>query len=238
MDIPMAEHSSLKKPLLYALVVSVILGAILGIVLILRNTWGWFEVRIILTTAIVAGASLCGLACDLSKTPFGSNLLPKSGLVLTAIAAALLLLGIWSDIDSEAYWKSVISVSIFAVATVHVCLLSIAKLIGRFQWVYFIGCQIIYGLATLLTILILWEVNSDAMWRFVAALAIVVAALTLVIPILHRIGKMEGKRDELLMPVDARNVASIDEEIARLGDRITQLERLRIKIVGDEGKAV
>lgn len=229
----MTEQSSLKKPLLYALVVSVVLGALLGIVLILRNTWGWFEVRIILTTGVVAAASLCGLACDLSKTPFGANLLPKSGLVLTAIAAIMLLLGIWSDIDSEAYWKSVISASIFTVATVHVCLLSIAKLIGRFQWVYFIGCQIIYGLATLLTILVVAEVDSDGMWRFVAALAIVVAAITLVIPILHRLGKMEAKRDELLMPVDERNVASIDNEIARLRDRITQLEQLRMKIIGD-----
>ena len=41
----MTDVRSLKKPLLYALVVSVIFGAVLGIVFVLRNTWGWFEVR-------------------------------------------------------------------------------------------------------------------------------------------------------------------------------------------------
>ncbi|TWT79590.1 hypothetical protein CA13_09940 [Planctomycetes bacterium CA13] len=227
----MSDSRGLKKPLLYALIVSVLLGAILGILLVLRNTWGWLEVRVMLTTVVIAVASLCGLACDLSKTPFGLNLLPKAGLVMTGITAAMLLLGMWGDVDSEVYWKISAVVSIFGVATVHVCLLSIARLVGRFQWVYWIGCQVIFGLAVLLATIIFGEIESEGIWRLVATMSIVAAAITLVIPILHRIGRMESSREDLLMPVDRRNIASIDEEIACMEKELARMQRLRKEIV-------
>ncbi|TWU34332.1 hypothetical protein [Novipirellula artificiosorum] len=232
----MSESPSFKKPLLYALIVSVIAGAILGIILVLRNTWGWFEVRVMLTTVIIAVSSLCGLACDLSKTPFGMNLLPRSGLVMTGIAAVMLLLGMWGDLQSELFWKSAIVICIAAVATVHVCLLSIAKLAGRFRWVYFIGTQIIFGLAALLSVIIFAEIDSEGVWRFVAAMSIVAAAISLVIPILHRISRMESRSDALLMPIDLRSVASIDEEIASMQKKIAHLQQLRNEIGGNACK--
>ena len=227
----MNEHRSFKKPLLYALVASVVFGAVLGIVLVLRNTWGWYETRVMLTTVIVAVASVFGLACDLSKTPFGSNWLPKTGLLLTALTAVMLLAGLWLDFESDEFWRSVIVVTVFCVATVHVSLLSIARLTGNYRWVYLIGCQVIYGLAGLISAIVLFSIESDALWRFVAALTIVDAAITLIIPILHRIARMGTKRDELLMPVDERNVASIDSEIDKLRKQIAKLEKLRSEIV-------
>ena len=230
----MTDVRTFKKPLLYALVISVIIGAILGIVLVLRNTWGWFEIRVMLTTAIIAGASLCGLACELSKLPFGVNLLPRAGLILTLISATLLLLGMWPEIDNEAYWKITVSFCIFAVATVHVCLLSIARLAGRFRWVTFIGNQLIYGLAVMLTIVLIGEIDSEGIWRFIAALSIVVGALTLVIPILHRIGRIDGSRRELLLPNDQRSVASIEEEISRLRRQIEKLQEVKDAIIGND----
>ena len=57
--------------------------------------------------------------------------------------------------------------------------------------------------------------------------------MSLVIPILHRIGKTEANRGELLMPVDQRNIESIDKQIALLQKQITQLKQLRIKISGE-----
>jgi hypothetical protein len=232
MQAVMNERRKLKRPLLYLLIGSVVLGAVLGIVIVLRNTWGWFEVRVILTTITVAITSLCGLACDLSRTPRGANLLPTGGLALTFVAAGMILVGMWSDLESEEYWKTTLSASIFAVATVHVCLLSIARLAGRFRWVFFIACQVIYGLAILLAGVVIWEVDNDRMWRFLAALAIVDAALTLVIPLLHRISKTDGSRTTMMTALDERNVAAIDEEIALLKKRIADLEKLKSEIDG------
>ena len=233
----MTRGRKLNKPLLYALIGSVVFGAALGIFFVLGGTWNWFEVRVILTTLTIAAASLCGLACELSKTPLGLNLLPKFGLVVTGLAAVMLLIGIWADINGDMYWKLTTCTCIFSVATVHVSLLSIAKLGRSFQWVYTVACQIIFGLAALLVIIILAEIESDTAWRLVAALSIVVAAITLVIPILHRIGKMEAPPGEFLLPIDQRNVAAIDSEIEQLGRRMEDLKRLRAQISGGDAPA-
>ncbi|MFG0262548.1 MAG: hypothetical protein ACF788_09180 [Novipirellula sp. JB048] len=211
----MNQPSKLKKPLLYGLIGSVVFGAVLGIFFVLRNTWNWFEIQVVLTALVIASASLCGLACDTTRTPSGRNLLPASGLILTAVAAALLLLGIWTTNDSELFWKTTSCVSILAVTTVHVCLLSIARLAARFQWVFMIGSQIIFGYALLLCGVILGEIDASALWRLIAAMSIVVAAISLVIPILHRISKLERQGDALQGPIrgeiEQRNVATIDE---------------------------
>ncbi len=226
----MNGQSNLKRPLLYSLVGSVVLGALLGIVLVLRNTWGWFEVRVILTTITVAIASLCGLACDLSRTPRGANILPRCGLLLTLVAAGLILAGMWTDLEKDGFWKFTASVSIFAVATVHICLLSIAQLARRFRWVFFIACQVIYGLAVLLSVIVFWELENERMFRFVAMISIVDAALTLVIPLLHRISRADDNHAHLALPIAARNLAAIDDEIATLKKRIVELEKLRLEM--------
>jgi hypothetical protein len=62
----------------------------------------------------------------------------------------------------------------------------------------------------------MWEVENDRMYRFLAVISIVDAALTLVIPLLHRIGKTDANRSAMMMPVDERNVVALDQEIALL----------------------
>jgi hypothetical protein len=216
---------------LYSLVGSVILGAVLGIVIVLRNQWGWFEARVILTTMTIAAASVCGLACDLSRTPRGNNALPIGGLALTAVAAVLLLVAIWGDIQSEGYWKTTASVGILAVSAVHVSLLSIARLAAGYRWVFFVACQIIFGLAIFLVMILIFEIDFDRVFRFVAALAILDAAVTLIIPILHRLGSSPAQLRPAAL-FDEQNIASIDAEIARLKKRLSELEQLRLEIAG------
>jgi hypothetical protein len=91
---------------------------------------------------------------------------------------------------------------------------------------------VIYGLAVLLSITIIWEIDEDGMFRFLAAIAIVDAALTLVIPMLHRISRSEDTRGSTMTALDERNVDAIDQEIALLRKRITALEKLRSEIAG------
>jgi hypothetical protein len=218
---------------LWGLIGSVILGAVLGIVFILRDTWGWFEVHVMLTTVIVAVTSLCGLACDLSRTPRGRNVLPKLGLALAIATAGLMLLGIWGDVYYEIFWKTTACVCIVGVAVVHVCLLSIAKLAKRFQWIHLIGSQLIFGFALLLCAVIIGEINSKEIWRLIAATSIVIGAFSLTVPILHRISKLDRLGEDLSSPVEARNLAAIDDEIAGLQARIAELQKVRASVVSD-----
>lgn len=222
------DKSRPAKICLWGLIGSVILGAVLGIVFILRDTWGWFEAQVMLTTVIVAVTSLCGLACDLSRTPRGRNVLPKMGLALAIATAVLMLVGIWGDVDSEIYWKTAACVSIVGVAVVHVCLLSIAKLAKRFQWIRFIGSQVVLGFALLLCAVVIGEIDSKELWRLIAATSIVIGAFSLTVPILHRISKLDRLGEDLASPIQARNLAAIDDEIAALQTRIGELQEVRV----------
>ncbi len=230
----MSAPSRFKQPLLYALIISILIGAVLGIVLILRNTWGWFEVRVMLTTLVIAVGSLAGLACELSRRPIGRNLVANFGLVLSAGSSLLWLFCVWAEPADEWFWKSVATISILALANVHVCLLSNARLASRFRWVYTVSCQIIFGLALLFLVMLWWEYDSPALWRIVATLSILVAALTLIIPILHRIGRQDGVRAEQLTPTEEQSVSKIDAEIKRLESQLTQLRSLRMKLTDSQ----
>ena len=225
------QSANFKRPLLYCLIVSVTLGAFLGIVLVLRSQWGWIETRIMLTTFVVAVASVCGLACDLSRIPKGLNLLPKLGLASTLVSAALILAVVWTGLPHEFLVKLTFCASIFATATVHACLLSIARLTGGQRWVSLIATQLIYGLAALLIFMVVSEVFDETLWRYTAVLSIVIAALTLVIPILYRLGRNDRTQVETLMPNDQRSLAKIDEELATLRTRIKTLETLREQVI-------
>lgn len=227
------QTSPWKKPLLYSLIVSVLIGATLGIAIVLRGQWDWYEVRALLTTVIIGLASLCGLAADLSKSVSSVNTLPRISQALTIVAAVLLLGITWVELGGELVWKTAACTSIFAVASVHICLLSLASLPGKFKWVFAIAWQSILGLATLLSWTILGDGYSEGMIPVITVNSIWVAALSLIIPILHRISRLDASSALALMPIDERNVQTIDREIAKLRKRITSLEKARREIASD-----
>ncbi len=224
------SNPTLKRILLYCLVGSVAVGAVLAILFVLLNTWGWFEVRVILTTIVIAVASLCVMACELARTPKGANLLPYAGFSLTVLASVMILLGMWGDLSDQAYWKLSGSLSTFAIATVHVCLLSVAPLASKFKWVYYIAFQLSYGLAIVFSLMLFQAFRLDEhIGRVIIAVSIVDTALTLVIPILSRISRSERPIELLESPLELRNAAAIDHEIRLLRQRIVELEKLKTK---------
>jgi hypothetical protein len=227
----MDEINNLKRPLLYLLSASVILAVILGMAIVLRNEWSWFEIRVILTTLTIAAASICGLACDVSRALRGANLLPRGGLILSVVAACLILLGMWSDVNSEAFWRTTSCVTIFAIAAAHACLLSIARVARRFRWVTSVAYQVIFGLALLIAIMLIWEIDNRRMFQIVAAVSILDAGLTLLIPLLHRISKTDPTTPPPLTLFEETSVAAIDGEIEHLKKRLAQLEKLREEVV-------
>ncbi len=218
----------LKRLLLYCLVGSVAVGAVLAILFVLLNTWGWFEVRVIFTTIVIAVASLCVMACELARTPKGANLLPYAGFGLTVLASVMILIGFWGDIREQYHWKLSGSLSTFAIATVHVCLLSVAPLASKFKWVYYIAFQISFGLAIIFSLMLFQVFRPDEhIGRLIIAVSIVDTALTLVIPILSWISRSERPTELLESPLELRNAAAIDHEIRLLRERIVELEKLK-----------
>jgi MFS family permease len=219
------ERLPIKKAFLYLLVASVLLSAFLGIVAILSGRFGWFEVRIILTTVTIAIGSICGLACGAVLGMRAGRVLPLSGILLTIVAAAMIITGMWLEPESVLYWKLAASIAVFAVACAHLCLLSIARLSQWFQWSLGTAYVIIFGVASLIAVIIFFEVYQAEMFRLLGVAAIADAAITVLIPIFHRLSRSELELiSERSRTVD---IEAIDREIQQLKSRIAELERLK-----------
>ena len=178
-----------KKIALWFLIVSVAISAALGILAVLRGDFGEFEIRIIFTTVTISAASICALASGALWENKRAKVLPKAGVTLAIAAAALMIFGIWANPKSENFWKFTGSIMVLAAATAHACLVSLAKLARQFEWARVAAFCAISFLALLVIYIIYFEPTGEYVFRIVGATSIVVAALTIMMPIFHRLSR-------------------------------------------------
>ena len=214
-----------KRLLLYLLVASVLMSAFLGIVAIVSGQFGWIETRIILTTVTIAVASICGLACGAYLGTRPGHTLPLAGIVLALLAAAMIILGMWIDVQSEVFWKLTASVSVFAVTCAHSSLLSMVRLAESFRWSLITAYVVIFGVASLIVVMLAFEINEMEMFQFLGVAAVVDAAMTILVPLFHRLSRPEFTPKGDRMPTV--ETETIDAEIAKLQARITELEGMK-----------
>jgi len=178
-----------KKVALWFLIISVAISAALGILAILTGNFGDFEMRIILTTLTISAASIGALSAGALWEGRGQKELPLLGIVLAVVAALLIITGIWFEPHSDRYWKFTASTGVLAAATSHACLLSLAKLASRFVWARLVALTAVYALAVLIIMTIYFEPTGDLGFRLIGTVSIVVAALTIMTPIFHRLSR-------------------------------------------------
>lgn len=185
-----------KRIALWSLIGSVAASALLGILIVLAGTFNDVQVRIILTTLTISGMSICALGAGALWESGKKKPLALTGIVLAVIAAVLLILGIWTRIHDEEFWKLSASVGLLAVATAHACLISLAYLSASFAWARIVSYIFAYSLAAEFIFLIYWAPDeTETIFRIIGATSIVVAALTIVIPIFHRLSRNDAEAE-------------------------------------------
>jgi hypothetical protein len=215
------EKLPIKRTFLQSLIASVGISAFLGILAILIGNFGEFEIKVLLTTLTISGASLCGLCCGAAIELRGQRVLPFAGILSAIIAAVMIIIGMWGELDSEAFWKSTATVSIFAVAFSHLSLLMLARLSAKYAW----AMPAAYGLVALVAFWLagmLWgEWDGEMMFRMLGVAAVLDGAITILIPIFHRLSHedFQASSDSAL--------EDIDREIARLENRLRELKTQR-----------
>lgn len=204
-----------KRIFLYTLIGSVAISALIGIGVILFGNFGEFEVRVLMTTLTVTVTSILGLACGAYIETGRGRTLPIVGIFLSIVSAIMLFFVIWDILDdSEVFIKSVVTTSLLAAACSHLSLLSIARLDKRFAWSR-IAAFICVGLLSAILLFILWfepESTSDVISRVIGVLSILIAAVTVITPVFHKLS------------ASGLAVADLDAEIEQLRSRITELE--------------
>ena len=206
---------NIRRLFLIALVASVAVSALLGIGVILLGNFGEIEIRVLMTTFTVTVTSICGLACGAYLETDRGNALPKTGIALSVSAALMCFLIIWDVLDdSEEFVKSFVTATILATACSHISLLSLARLDRRFSWIRIATQICVWTLAAILLFIIWFEPNggSDLIYRILGVLGVLVASITVVTPVLHKLSSVET------------DIEKIDAEIEMLRSRIHGLE--------------
>ncbi len=190
----------------------------MGILAILIGDFGEFQLKVLLTTLTISAASLCGVCCGAALEIRSSRGLPMMGIFLAGIAAMLVISAIWLEPHAEAFWKTTSTISIFAFALSHLSLLSLARLTESYEWAMRAAYIVVLSVACLLAGLIFWEPSNEVLFRSLGVLGVLDGAITVLIPIFHRLSRADLRREKALP------LAEIDREIAQLENRLRELK--------------
>ena len=122
-----------------------------------------------------------------------------SGIFLSIISAILLIAGMWPEIDSDAYWKTTISLIIAAVAFAHAFLLVLPELDDKQKWVQRVSSVTIGILALQIAVALWGEIDNEVYYRLLAVVGIILGLETLAIPMLMKLRKGNGQERQKLV---------------------------------------
>lgn len=211
----------LRKLFLYILIASVATCALLGIGVLLFGEFGEFESKVLATTFTITCTSILGLACGAYFEAKGVRHLPFTGIALS-IAAGMMVIGvIWfHERTGDIYAKSTVTATMLAATCGLLSLISLADLDRKFIW----SRNLAFAASIVLDGILLWllwfqpEGDSDVVTRTIGVLSIIIASITVVTPVFHKLSSGET------------NAAKIDAEIAKLKDRIAVLEAKKAEL--------
>ena len=206
-----------KRAFLYLLIVSVALSALIGITVLIFGNFGEFEIKVLLTTITVTVTSILGLSCGAYLEIGRGKVIPLAGIVAASTSCVLWIYLIWHGTVHEEYFvRTLMSLTLLSATSAHISLLSLATLEKRFIWSRYAFYVADLALTAYLLFLI-WNsewIDTDSTPRIIGVLSIIVAALTLVTPIFHKLSAGESAAD-------------IDAEIERLRAKIQEHEAKR-----------
>lgn len=213
---------NLKKLFLYLLIASVAFSALMGIGVILLGNFGQTESKILLTTFIITVTSILGLACGAYLETKRGDVLPISGIVMAIASAVLWIIFTWAGAVpfEKTFVKVALTTTLLAAVCSHISLLSIARLDRKFQWSLYAAHFADWSLTAILLTIIWADLNSSSgiVERTIAILSIIIAALTIITPVFHKLSHQ------------TTTTADLDAEIETLKTRLAGLERQRANL--------
>lgn len=237
---PVLALRGLRRIGIIAIIVSLSLTALVGIITLLTASFGEVQAKVILTTLLVAAFSITAL-CHLSVVERALRIVGWVGIGMSGLALILgtvLIWGSWSNWNET--WDDVLkvfaTVAVLAVSLAHANLLLL--LAERRSAVLRVALFTTVGLIVLLALLIILPIvtegeipgdNGELYWRVLGVVAILDALGTIVLPVINRVtrGTAQGLTVRLapdtagkLARLAAGRGETADEFVARV---ITQL---------------
>ena len=179
--------ANMKKRFLRAFVGFLGLTAFIAIVSVLSGEFGELQVKILVTSFTVSAASICSMSCAAFIEKQKQQELGFSGILLSVVAAVLLILLIWLEFGNEWYFKITFTVAVCAVAFAHAFLLVLPDLENKHTWIQKAAAISIAVLGSQIIVAIWAEIDHEAYIRALAVVAIIVVLETLLVPLFMKL---------------------------------------------------
>lgn len=199
----LASHSGrdegrrqVRRGALYVFFCSVAVNAALGIYALVVPGFGDTEGKILATSFCITGALVLSLLCAPAWERRLLGLLPLGGAATGVAGFVLLAVAIWVEPGGDGVPKSIATLLIPAAGLALMCLLALAPLPRRLRGLFPLEFGLIaVGVALALTGI--WgEIDNEWYLRLSGVVAVALGALTVTIPVLHRVGRTRGRAGE------------------------------------------
>jgi hypothetical protein len=179
--------AGMKKRFLHAFVGFLGLTALIAIVSVLSGKFGELQMKILVTSFTISAASICSMSCAAFIDKQKQQGLGFSGILLSVVAAVLLIFLIWLEFENEWYFKTTFTVAVCAVSFAHAFLLVLPDLENKHTWIQKTATISIAVLSGQIIVALWAEINHEAYIRALAVVAIIVVLETLLVPLFMKL---------------------------------------------------
>lgn len=177
---------------------SIAVNAVIGVAAIVGGDFSDLDGKILATSLSVTGASVLALGNIAASSRKNLYYVPEFGAAAGVVGFALLVAFIWGDFDAGDVGKSAATGILLGAGAAHLSLLSLGRLAPR----YLVVLRAAWALAAVLGAMVIAAIwvddvmDSDAFVRSLGVAIVLLAALTLAVPVLHRASKSERVSEE------------------------------------------
>jgi hypothetical protein len=193
------EIEKLRKVLLWLFVGFLGLTALIAIATVLIGKFDETDAKVLGTTFTISAACILSMACAAFIEKQGITSLGIAGMSTATLAAVMVIVAIWAEVDSEIYLKCMGTLIVLAVGMAHAFLLTLPDLKRSHRWSQFVALLLILILGLQIIYAIWIEPDQEFFFRVMAVFVILVTLVTLGVPILMLIGKAGAEVTEVLV---------------------------------------
>jgi hypothetical protein len=185
----MLDSVTAKRIALRALLASVAVACVIGIVGIFIRDYNDVAIKAMFTSVAMAGACLLAVGCFVAWDQPRARLPSRVGVIGSIGAAVLLIAGMWIEPRSDRFWQTTATVSLLAIAGAHASVLWLARLGPRAHWLRTsaLVCDVL--IVTMLAAAIWGGVHGEAGFQLIAMFSIAEAGFTIAIAAISTVNR-------------------------------------------------
>jgi hypothetical protein len=178
----------MKKTFVRLVIGLILLNAAIAVFVLLSGDIGDTEGKILGTSLLATASAVLAMTCAPALSRGRVWVVPHLGMASSVIGFVLVTIAIWAEIEELWLGKAAGSAFVVAAAAALACLLSAWPISGRASWVGAAANLLVAAVAAAILAGMWLEIDVSGYWRVFAVLAVLLAAASLAVPVLHRGG--------------------------------------------------